>query len=219
LYEVRVVILVYDRQSIFQSSISVLLRRLLPDSSQIIECASESDLEHRVASNSGAILFAGYLSLQSTKISTARLRASNCSVVWIADPLDKYLPLLTQPAICRVLFRTASRADLMACVAALQEGKSWIQPMDSVDEEVTSRNEKWMLLTPKESRITAFVVKGMENKQIAAQMGTTPQVIKNMLVMIYSKLGAESRYEVFKMFLEEPLTCEMAAVDQRAFKM
>jgi hypothetical protein len=36
----------------------------------------------------------------------------SCPVVWIAERKDEYLPLVNQPAIRGIMFRTATAADL-----------------------------------------------------------------------------------------------------------
>ena len=51
-------------------------------------------------------------------------------------------------------------------------------------------------LTPKELKITAFIVQGCKNKEIAVRLGTTEQVIKNYLRSIYDKTGVSDRLEL-----------------------
>jgi DNA-binding NarL/FixJ family response regulator len=51
-------------------------------------------------------------------------------------------------------------------------------------------------LTPKESAIIACITQGKRNKEIAYELGTTEQVIKNYLRKIYDKLGVSDRLEL-----------------------
>jgi DNA-binding NarL/FixJ family response regulator len=51
-------------------------------------------------------------------------------------------------------------------------------------------------LSPKEMTIIACITQGKRNKEIAYQMGTTEQVIKNYLRKIYDKLGVSDRLEL-----------------------
>ena len=51
-------------------------------------------------------------------------------------------------------------------------------------------------LTPKESLIVSCVTQGMKNKEIAARVGTTEQVVKNYLRKVYDKLGVADRLEL-----------------------
>ena len=211
-----VTILIFDRQSLCQASISTRLSRLLPESTQVVDCATEAELARHIANNPGATLFLGQISLRSEAMKLAR--QFSCPVVWIAERKDEYLPLLTQPAIRGIMFRTAKAADLAECIAALRERRTWIQPLDNPDDATSSRQEKWGLLTQKQRQITALLLEGMKCKEIAAQRGTTCQVIKNSVVLIYDKLGVRNRYDLLKALLESPPTCESASMKPRAPK-
>ncbi len=58
-----------------------------------------------------------------------------------------------------------------------------MQAADSVGTRVRDR------LTPKEMQIVALIAQGWKNKEIALQLGTKEQVIKNYLRSIYDKTG------------------------------
>jgi DNA-binding NarL/FixJ family response regulator len=51
-------------------------------------------------------------------------------------------------------------------------------------------------LSPKEMSMITCITQGMRNKEIAFQLGTTEQVIKNYLRKIYGKLGVSDRLEL-----------------------
>ena len=209
-----VIVLVFDRQSLCQASLSTRLSRLLPESTQIVDCASEDELARHIANNPGATLFLGQVSLRSETMKLAR--QLSCPVVWIAERKDEYLPLLTQPAIRGIMFRTAKGADLEECIAALRERRTWIQPLENPAAATSFRQERWGLLTQKQRHLTALLLEGLQCKEIAAQRGTTCQVIKNSVVLIYDKLGVRNRYDLLKALLESPPTCERASIKPRA---
>jgi two-component system nitrate/nitrite response regulator NarL len=48
-------------------------------------------------------------------------------------------------------------------------------------------------LHPRELRISELVSEGLENKTIAAQLGTTESTIKNYLRVIFDKVGCSNR--------------------------
>jgi DNA-binding NarL/FixJ family response regulator len=146
-------------------------------------------------------------------------RRFSCAVVWIAERRDEYLPLLAQPAIRGIMFRTAKAADLAECVAALRERRTWVQSLDGPAAAASSRHEKWDLLTPKERRLTSLVLEGLQSKEIAVQLGTTCQVIKNRIVLIYDKLGVRNRYDLLKHLLKTPPTCESVSTESHDRKM
>jgi DNA-binding CsgD family transcriptional regulator len=51
-------------------------------------------------------------------------------------------------------------------------------------------------LSPKEMAIITCITQGKRNKEIASQLGTTEQVVKNYLRKIYDKLGVSDRLEL-----------------------
>jgi DNA-binding NarL/FixJ family response regulator len=51
-------------------------------------------------------------------------------------------------------------------------------------------------LTTKEVRVATLVWEGFTNREIATQVGTTEQVIKNYLRTTFDKLGVWSRLEL-----------------------
>ena len=212
-----VTILIFDRQSICQASISTRLRRVLPESTQVVDCATEAELARLIANNPGATLFLGQISLRSRIMKLAQ--EFSCPVVWIAERKDEYLPLVNQPAIRGIMFRTATAADLEECLNALWERRTWIQSVNNPDIATSSRQAKWGLLTQKQKQITSLLLDGVQCKEVATQLGTTCQVIKNSVVLIYDKLGVGSRYDLLKAFLEFPTTCESASMELRGPKM
>ncbi len=66
-------------------------------------------------------------------------------------------------------------------------------------------------LTPKELRIVALIVQGYKNKEIANQLGTTEQVIKNYLRNVYDKIGVSDRLELALFTIHHRILAEAAA--------
>jgi two-component system nitrate/nitrite response regulator NarL len=60
-------------------------------------------------------------------------------------------------------------------------------------------------LSPKELAIITCVTQGNRNKEIAYQLGTTEQVIKNYLRKLYDKLGVSDRLELALYCLQRQL--------------
>ena len=52
------------------------------------------------------------------------------------------------------------------------------------------------MLSKKELAIVSCITRGMRNKEIAYQTGTSEQVIKNYLRKVYDKLGVGDRLEL-----------------------
>jgi DNA-binding NarL/FixJ family response regulator len=76
---------------------------------------------------------------------------------------------------------------------------------DSVGERVRDR------LTPKEMQIVALIVQGCKNKDIATQLNTKEQVIKNYLRNIYDKTGVSDRLELALFTIHHRNLAEAAA--------
>ncbi len=66
-------------------------------------------------------------------------------------------------------------------------------------------------LTPKEMQIVALIVQGCKNKEIATQLGTKEQVIKNYLRTIYDKTGVSDRLELALFTIHHRVLAEAAA--------
>jgi len=78
------------------------------------------------------------------------------------------------------------------CVRKVARGENWVQDI-AVPSELTENDMVGLRvrdrLTAKELRIVALIVQGYKNKEIASQLGTTEQVIKNYLRNVYDKIG------------------------------
>jgi two-component system nitrate/nitrite response regulator NarL len=61
-------------------------------------------------------------------------------------------------------------------------------------------------LSPKQTAIITCITQGMRNKEIAFQLGTGEQVIKNYLCKIYDKLGVADRLELALYGLHNKIT-------------
>ena len=128
-----------------------------------------------------------------------------------------------------IISRSISPDLLVRCVRRIAAGETWIdnQSVNWVIEAyraqaaalVNPRSQP--RLSPKEMAIITCITQGKRNKEIAYQLGTTEQVIKNYLRKIYDKLGVSDRLELALYCLhnkiiqpdaeEEPLPQQKAA--------
>ncbi len=103
-----------------------------------------------------------------------------------------------------ILSRSISPDLLVKCVRCIDAGETWIdnQSTNWVIESYRARESALLSpstqlhLSPKQTAIITCITKGMRNKEIAFQLGTTEQVIKNYLCKIYDKLGVTDRLEL-----------------------
>jgi DNA-binding NarL/FixJ family response regulator len=71
-------------------------------------------------------------------------------------------------------------------------------------------------LTQKELKIIALIVQGFKNKEIAVQLGTTEQVIKNYLRNVYDKIGVSDRLELALFTIHHQILADAAAATATA---
>jgi DNA-binding NarL/FixJ family response regulator len=113
-----------------------------------------------------------------------------------------------------VVFRSVTGPQLLECVRAVAGGGTWVQPAQ-VAQELTENDMVGVRvrdrLTPKELRIVALVVQGYKNKDIATELGTTEQVIKNYLRNVYDKIGVSDRLELALFTIHHRILAEAAA--------
>jgi len=103
-----------------------------------------------------------------------------------------------------IISRCISPDLLVRCVRRIATGETWIdnQALGWVIEAYRVEgaallNPRTRIhLSPKEKAIITSITRGMRNKEIAFEMGTSEQVIKNYLRKIYDKLGVEDRIEL-----------------------
>ena len=113
-----------------------------------------------------------------------------------------------------VVYRNVAGPALLNCVRRVARGETCCQDVtvtrevadnDMVGARVRDR------LTPKELRIVALIVQGYKNKEIANQLGTTEQVIKNYLRNVYDKIGVSDRLELALFTIHHRILAEAAA--------
>jgi len=125
-----------------------------------------------------------------------------------------------------IIPRSISPDLLIKCVRKIAAGETWIdnQSVNWVIEAyrsqasslVNPRNQP--RLNQKEMLIIAGITQGKRNKEIAYQLGTTEQVVKNYLRKIYDKLGVSDRLELALYCLHHQLHKRAAEVETQALE-
>ncbi len=133
-------------------------------------------------------------------------------------------------ACAGVVPRSITPDLLIKCVRKIAEGETWIDNQ-SVSWVIDAyRSQASTLTNPrvqpklskKELAIIGCITRGMRNKEIAYQIGTTEQVIKNYLRKVYDKLGVSDRLELALYCLHHQLLkkyvdeAEMAPADRES---
>ncbi len=113
-----------------------------------------------------------------------------------------------------VVYRNVTGPALLDCVRTVARGETYVQD-NAVPSEVSENDLVGARvvdrLTNKELRIVALIVQGYKNKEIATELGTTEQVIKNYLRNVYDKIGVSDRLELALFTIHHRILAEAAA--------
>lgn len=124
-------------------------------------------------------------------------------VVTEAPEQDLTLELFRRGAHA-IVSREIDSELFVECLRTIAKGEPWLEPhatkwvLEAFRTQGTRTHggRSKVQLTPKESLIVSCVTQGMKNKEIAAKVGTTEQVVKNYLRKVYDKLGVADRLEL-----------------------
>jgi DNA-binding NarL/FixJ family response regulator len=103
-----------------------------------------------------------------------------------------------------IVTRSIAPDLLIKCIRKVHEGETWldhkgvnwvIEAYRAQALRLTSPRNR-VKLSSKELRIISGVTQGLRNKEIALEVGTTEQVVKNYLRKVYDKLGVSDRLEL-----------------------
>ncbi len=125
-------------------------------------------------------------------------------IVQMADADEVKTVELYRRGVRGVVPRSISPDLLVKCVRKIAAGETWIDNQSVSWVIEAYRSQATVLVNPrsrphlsqKEVAIITCITRGMRNKEIAYQIGTTEQVIKNYLRKIYDKLGVSDRLEL-----------------------
>jgi two-component system nitrate/nitrite response regulator NarL len=124
-------------------------------------------------------------------------------VVMSADASEDDTIAYLSHGVRGIISRAISPDLLVRCVRKVSQGETWLdnEKVNWVihayrEQSAQLRSSPKSVLSEKELIIVAGVTQGLRNKDIAEQIGTTEQVIKNYLRKIYDKLGLSDRLEL-----------------------
>lgn len=179
------------------------------DMTVLSQCEHGDDLVSMIAPARNAIL----LLASSLEADLARTFAA-ASTNGVRTILLVEGGLEPEPAVLRrldgLLSRHVSADDLLQCVRRVFNGErtvraAAVQADDSVGRRIRDA------LTSRELQIVGYIVQGWKNRQIADEIGTKEQVVKNYLRSIYDKTGASDRLELALFTLHHRPLAEAAA--------
>lgn len=203
-------IILADNQAIFRAGAARILA--LEDDMRIAaHCEDAPKLWSALESLRGAVILVASSLRPDLPALSERAHALNSRIILVAENSEQVSDELAQ-YLEGVVCRSISGADLVDGVRRVVRGQRYMQranvtaihSSDSVGARVRDR------LTPKEMQIVALIVQGCKNKEIAMQLGTKEQVIKNYLRGIYDKTGVSDRLELALFTIHHRVLAEAA---------
>ena len=201
-----------DNQSIFRAGIAKVLG--VEDDLRIVaQAATTGQMFMALDKFRAEILVVAAEFLSDIRAVLAAAEPHRTGVIVVADTGDSAQRHM-QAGARGVIFRNVTGPALVECVRHVAQGGTWVQ--DAATNGELSETDKVGLrvrdrLTPKELRIVALIVQGYKNKEIANQLGTTEQVIKNYLRNVYDKIGVSDRLELALFTIHHRILAEAAS--------
>lgn len=189
-------VILADNQVIFRTGIARVLAAE-KDVNIVVQCGDAERLKEAVGSlRKSIVIFPSSISSDLHSLLDWIEQAGSRSVIILehGTTLD--------PAIAKriegVVLRSVAPPQLVECLHRVSVGERSVQhasvkTMPSPDRVGVRVVER---LTPKELQIVALVSEGCKNREIAIQLGTKEQVVKNYLRSIYDKIGVSDRLEL-----------------------
>ena len=206
-------IILADNQAIFRAGIAKVLA--VEDDVRIVAQAQTVEQAMiAIEKFRGSVMIYASSFLPDTQRLAAISRESGIQLVVIAEngeAPERYL----STGVLGVIFRSVDSNELLRCVRKVSVGEAYTQDTRSAaqnaegDDFVGARVRD--RLTPKELKIVALIVQGFKNKEIATQLGTTEQVVKNYLRNVYDKIGVSDRLELALFTIHHRILAEAAA--------
>jgi DNA-binding NarL/FixJ family response regulator len=201
-----------DNQAIFRAGIAKVLA--VEDDMRIVaQAQSPEQMIMALDKFRAALLICSATFHPDLKVLVDAAKEAKTRIIVIAEngeDAGKYLAA----GAAGVVYRNVAGPALLNCVRKVARGETCCQDVavtrevadnDMVGARVRDR------LTPKELRIIALIVQGYKNKEIATQLGTTEQVIKNYLRNVYDKIGVSDRLELALFTIHHRILAEAAA--------
>ena len=125
-------------------------------------------------------------------------------VLVMQEPTEEQTVELLRRGARGIVTRSIGPDLLIRCVRKVHAGETWldnkgvnwvIEAYRAQAAQLTSPRAR-IKLSPKEIQIISGVTQGLRNKDIAQEVGTTEQVVKNYLRKVYDKLGVSDRLEL-----------------------
>jgi DNA-binding NarL/FixJ family response regulator len=190
-------VIIADHQAIFRAGVAKVLA--VEDDIRIVGQPQSSGqmlnaIDHLRAH---VLLISTSFLPQFAEVEELTARHSTATLV-LAENDDEASAFIAMGAL-GVVYRSVNGATIVEAVRRVARGDAFVHTPNSavneISEDVVGLRVRERL-SEKELRIVAAVVRGFKNREIAMQLYTTEQVIKNGLRSIFDKIGVSDRLEL-----------------------
>ena len=130
-------------------------------------------------------------------------------IVFTAFDTDERILGAVQAGAEGYLLKGAPREELFEAIRVVNEGGSLLQPivMTKLLRQISQRDEAKVVepLSPREREVLQLMARGLQNKEIAAELVISERTVKFHVSSILGKLGAGNRTEAVTMALQQRL--------------
>ncbi|HVP55589.1 MAG TPA: response regulator transcription factor [Candidatus Eisenbacteria bacterium] len=141
---------------------------------------------------------------------------SSVAIMVVAENGEDSSPFLAM-GVQGVAFRSINGATIVDAVRRLARGETFVHTPTSAATDISDDLVGTRVrdrLSEKELRIVAAVVRGYKNREIADQLYTSEQVVKNCLRSIFDKIGVSDRLELALFVLHHRMLAHATAAVQ-----
>jgi DNA-binding NarL/FixJ family response regulator len=189
-------VILADDQAIYRAGIARVLSAEVA-TEVVAECSRFSELMEAVANfRYSVVLFSSSLAWETHTLLDRIEQAGSRAVMMLerGAELEESIGVRLQG----VVTRSVAATQLIECLYTVAAGgryvrRGLVRTMASPDDLGVKAAQR---LTPRELQIVALICEGLKNKQIAHQLGTKEQMVKNYLRNIYAKTKVSDRLEL-----------------------
>lgn len=199
-----------DNQVIFRAGAARVLAAQ-EDVRIVAQCDDRERLLHVAGTMRGSVLLVAQPLARNLEELSRTAKAAGSRVILLTER-QEVVPDHQFPLIDGLICRHTNSDKLVDCVRRVSRGERCLETPakspnsgDLVGIRVRER------LTQRELQIIGHIVRGCKNREIAEELGTKEQVIKNYLRGIYDKTGVSDRLELALFTLHHRVLAEAAA--------
>lgn len=208
-------VVIADHQAVFRAGIAKILA--VEDDLRIVgQPASVQQLQVCLEKLRTEVLLVSSGFTQELSETVANARQHSVAVVVLAE-INEPAAEFAQSGVKGVVYRSVPGDCMVDTVRRVARGETYIQPHGSItgdphhDIVGTRVRDR---LNDKEICIMAAVVRGFKNRDIAMQLFTSEQVVKNALRNIFDKTGVSDRLELALFVLHHRVLAQATAAVQ-----